>query len=67
MIKSYHDKVSVWTVGKDVAVIDGKETKLAKPVEIYDGLPYLPLDEFCLAADCEYEVVGDRVEMKTKV
>ena len=65
MIKSYNDKVSYWTIGKDIAVIDGKKVKLRKPVEMYDGLPYLPLDEFCAAADCTYEVVADRVEIRT--
>ena len=67
MIKSYHDKLSYWTIGKDIAVIEGKEVKLAKPVEMYDGLPYLPLDEFCKAADCTYEVIEDRVEIKVNI
>ena len=67
MIKSYHDKVSYWTIGKDTALIDGKEVKLSKPVEMFDGLPYLPLDEFCAAADCTYEVIGDRVEIKVNI
>lgn len=64
-VKSYHDKKSTWTIGKDVAIIDGKEVKLNKKVEMFDGLPYLPLDEFCMAADLEYTVDGDRVEIKT--
>lgn len=67
MLKSYHDKVSYWTIGKDTALIDGKEVKLSKPVEMFDGLPYLPLDEFCAAADCSYEIVGDRVEIKVNI
>ena len=67
MIKSYHDKVSYWTIGKDTAIIGAKEVQLAKPVEMFDGLPYLPLDEFCLATDCTYEVVGDRVEIKVNI
>ena len=67
MIKSYHDKVSYWTIGKDVALIDGKEVKLGKPLEMFDGLPYLPLDEFCNAADCSYEVVDDKIEIKVNI
>ena len=67
MIKSYHDKVSVWTVGKDTAIIDGKEVKLSKAIEMFDGLPYLPLDEFCVAADCEFGVDGNRIDIVTKL
>ena len=67
MIKSYHDKVSYWTIGKDIAVIDGREVKLSKKVEMYDGLPYLPLEEFCEAADLEYDIIEDRIEIKIKI
>ncbi len=29
-------------VGSDIALVDGKETKLAKKLELYDGLPLIP-------------------------
>jgi len=29
-------------VGSDIALVDGKETKLAKKFELYDGLPLMP-------------------------
>ncbi len=65
MIKSYNDKTSYWTMGKDTALVDGKTVKLPAKLELYDGLPYLPLDEFCMAAECEYSVDGDRIDIKT--
>ena len=67
MIKSYRDVVSYWKIGSDKAIIDGKEVKLHKPVEMFDGLPYLPLDEFCLATGCTYEIKDDTVEIKTNI
>ena len=67
MIKSYHDKVSYWTIGKDTAIIDGKEVKLSKQLEMFEGLPYLPLDEFCAATGCSYEVSDDMVSISTNI
>lgn len=67
MIKSYHDKVSYWTIGKDTAIIDGKEVKLSKQLEMFEGLPYLPLDEFCAATGCSYEVSDDVVSISTNI
>ena len=67
MIKSYRDIVSYWKIGSDKAIIDGKEVKLHKPVEMFDGLPYLPLDEFCLATGCTYEIKDGTVEIKTNI
>lgn len=67
MIRFYHDKKSVWTVGRDVAVIDRKDVKLQRPVEKFDGLPYLPHDEFCEATGCSYSVDNDVVDIKTNI
>ncbi len=67
MIKSYYDKVSYWTIGKDTAIIDGREVKLKKELEMFDGLPYLPLDVFCMATGCSYKVSEDVVDISTNV
>ena len=42
-ILTKNDHEIVFTMGSDVAVVDGKETKLKKTVELRDGLPVLPL------------------------
>lgn len=43
MIKADNGKIMNLTVGSDVAIIDGKKTKLSAVTELYDGLVYVPL------------------------
>jgi len=58
--------VSYWTKDSNIIKVNGKEITLKKPLEFYDDLPYLPLDEFCLVAGCDYKVDGARIDIKTK-
>ena len=49
-----------FTIGKDVAIIDGKELKLKEAVAMFDGLPVIPLSVFA-------EVIAHRVEEKGNI
>jgi len=35
-----------FTMGSDTAIVNGKETKLPKAIELYDGLPVMPMKWF---------------------
>lgn len=61
-----NDTVSYWKRDSDKAIIGGEEITLKKPLEFYDELPYLPLDEFCAATGADYTVSGNKIEIKTK-
>ena len=66
MLEAVDGTVSYWKMGTNKAVIGGKEILLKTPLEMYDGLPYLPLDEFCLATGASYNVTGNRIDIVTK-
>jgi len=59
-------KISYWKENSDVVKFDGKEIKLNKPLEFYDNLPYMPLDEFCLVTGYKYTVNDSRFDIITK-
>lgn len=59
MIKANNGKTMNLTVGSNVAVIDGKETKLSAVTERYDGLVYVPLKQLYDMADFDYSVDKD--------
>ena len=41
------DKTMLFTEGKDVLKVNGKDVKLPKPLEFYDSLPMIPMSVFC--------------------
>ena len=53
-ILTKNDREIVFNVGSDIALVDGTETKLAKPIELRDGLPVLPLFFIYDIAGIEY-------------
>jgi len=58
-ILTKNDHEIVFTIGSDVAVVDGKETKLKKAVELRDGLPILPLYFLYDLAEIRYSKEGN--------
>ncbi|MBQ8759271.1 MAG: hypothetical protein IJZ20_06225, partial [Clostridia bacterium] len=50
----------VFTVGSDIMLVDGKEKKLASPVESVDSLPAIPIKEFCDYAGYTFKLTDDK-------
>jgi intein-encoded DNA endonuclease-like protein len=59
-------KVSYWKENSDIVKIDGKEVKLAKPLEFYDNLPYMPMTQLCEALGCSYTAEDNKLYITTK-
>jgi len=47
----YSKKTAIFTKDSDIAVVDGKEVKLKKPLHFVDGIPHLQADIFCDVID----------------
>ncbi len=43
----FSEKTAVFTKDSDVAMVDGEEIKLAKPLFFVDGIPHIQADVFC--------------------
>ena len=55
-LKIYGIKNAELSIGSDIAIIDGKEVKMARRLEYYDGVPHIQADIFC-------EIVGFDMEI----
>ena len=55
----YGEKDAVFTKDSNAAIIDGKELKLEKAVEFYDGLPLIPAELFA-------DVIGRKIKITKK-
>ncbi len=56
MIKANNGTVFNFTVGSDKALVNGKEEKLIKPIELYDGLVVLPIKFIYDKAGYKYRI-----------
>ena len=65
LILTKNNKEIVFNVGSDIALVDGKETKLKKSVEIKDGLPVLPLKFLYDLAGIKYTVENKAITVTT--
>ena len=58
------DNVEIrFTVGSDIATVNGEERKLAKAIELYDGLPVLPMNFLYAVAGQGYSCSCDGTTM----
>lgn len=64
-ILTQNDREIVFNVGSDVAIVDGKETKLAKKIELRDGLPVLPLFFIYDIAETNYKFENNTVTVSS--
>jgi len=64
-ILTKNNKEIVFNVGSDVALVDGKETKLKKAVELRDGLPVLPLFFLYDLAEMDYKYEDKAITVST--
>ena len=58
-----YEKDAVFTVGKDIAVINGKEVRLDKALSLRDGLPLIPLLLLYDSFGIEYKRDGKTLEV----
>ena len=58
-----YEKDAVFTVGKDIAVINGKEVRLDKALSLRDGLPLVPLLLLYDSFGIEYKRDGKTLEV----
>ncbi len=61
-IKSRNGSEIVFTRDSDIATVNGKDIKLAKKIEMRDGLPMLPLTFIYENAGIEYDINGKRFD-----
>ena len=61
-IKSRNGSEIVFTRDSDIATVNGKDIKLAKKIEMRDGLPVLPLTFIYENAGIEYDINGRRFD-----
>jgi len=61
MIKAQDGTVFDFTVGSDKVLVNGKEEKLKKPVELYDGLVVIPVKFIYDKAGYNYKVEEGKV------
>ena len=58
------DKKVLFTEGKDTVSVDGKEIKLKKPLEFYDGVPMMPMQALCDIAGYKLTVDGRNITVE---
>ncbi len=59
MLKTGTGHIFNFTVGSDIALVDGKQKKIASVFTVLDGLPYIPMTFVYNNADIDYETTGD--------
>ena len=62
----FSEKTAVFTVGSDVAVVDGKEVKLSATFNLCDGLPYIEADLFADLLGMSVEYLKEEVVFTSK-
>lgn len=65
-LKTSTDTEFLFTVGSDVALVDGKEEKLKKPVFLHDHMPVLPLRFVFDKAGLAYEIKDNTIFLKVR-
>lgn len=61
----FDGKVYYWTENSDVVKHDGGDIRLKKPLEFYDGLPYMPMSVISEITGCTYKLDGLRLDITT--
>lgn len=62
----YGEKDAEITIGSDIAVIDGQEVKMARPLEYYDGVPNIQADILCDILGMDMEVGDINIKLTSK-
>lgn len=58
--------VSYWKENSDEVLFGNEKIKLKKPLEFFDGLPYMPLSVFCKINGYKYTEKDGRIDIITK-
>ena len=66
-ISDYNNDSVIFTVGSDTAIVNSKEVKLAKELEVLDGIPKIPLLFMYDALGISYEYDKDAKKLDTFV
>ena len=67
LMTEYDSKQYFWTVdSKTVKCSDGTVITLAKPLEMYDGLPYMPMSALQKITGCKYSFDGKTLNIENK-
>ena len=62
----FSEKNAVFTKDSDVALVDGKEVKLAKPLTFFDGLPQIEAEVLADVLGMNIEITDTEVKLTTK-
>ena len=62
----YGKKTAKFTIGSEIAVIDGEEVKMARPLEYYDGIPNIQADILCDVLGLEFDLGEFEIKLKYK-
>lgn len=65
-IKTSNDTEFIFTVGEDVALVNGKEQKLKKPFSLLDHMPVLPLKFIFDNTGISYEISDNTVRVSVR-
>ena len=65
-LKTSTDTEFRFTVGSDIALVNGKEEKLAKPLALHDHMPILPLRFVFDKAGLSYEIKDNTIFLKVR-
>ncbi len=65
LMTEYDGKVYYWTENSDVVKHDGGDIKMKKPLEFYDGLPYVPMSALNAITGCTYSFKDNRLDITT--
>jgi len=65
LMTEFDGKTYYWTENSDIVKNDCKDIKMKKPLELYDGLPYLPMSALAEIAGCSYTFEDNKLNITT--